>query len=326
PIEEPGEQFRTIVDTATKQVESFLAQRVPHVGIDLFEFIGPHLAPAHGAYNPLDFLQLGVVEKIERKPNFLLVITEVELSSQLTTYSVGLPSPLTNVGVISMKRLDPAFWGEALDTDVITQRLTGLMLHTIGHLLNLRSHDQQTNIMFRFEDLHQLEQMREITDQQVQQMQTALPQEARDKMAKPPAQGFVVRQILSNSSVIWRTMLRSNPFRLAGELTTMIAAAISLMVVIFFSTEIWDIGSTGELYQFVLFSLATIVIATLVVYRAYPLRTVTSRTRRVSESLIVTNAATLFTLFLTMLLLYAAFWLLVYFGILTFFPRRLMET
>jgi hypothetical protein len=98
------------------------------------------------------------------------------------------------------------------------------------------------------------------------------------------------------------------------------------MIVIFFSAEIWDVGSTVELYQFGLFSLAAIVIATLVVYRAYPLRTVATRTRRVSESLVVTNTATLLTLFLTMLVLYTAFWVLTYLGILLFFPRTLMET
>ncbi len=326
PIQEPSQEFRTVVDLSVRKVEELLAQHIPHLRIDLFEFIGPHLTPSRGGYNPLEFLQLGVVEKIERKPNFLLVITDVEISPQLTTYSIALPSPLTNVGVISMKRLNPAFWGNSVDTDITAQRLTGLMLHTIGHLLNLKPHDNVNNVMYPFEELQSLEQMRELTDDQTQALQRALPIEARDKTARPPARLLVVQWLWANNGSIWRTVIRSNPFRLALEMTTMIAAAISLMIVIFFSPEMWDVGSTVELYQFGLFSLAALVIATLVVYRAYPLRTVTTRTRRVSESLVVTNTATLLTLFLTMLVLYTVFWLLIYLGILLFFPRILMET
>jgi hypothetical protein len=145
-------------------------------------------------------------------------------------------------------------------------------------------------------------------------------------MAETPAPFFVFRRVLANWSSIWRTVRRANPFRLAFQLTTMITAAISLMIVIFFSTEMWDIGSTVELYQFMLFAVLSITIATLVLYRSYSLHNIATRTRRISESLAVTNAATLITLLLTMLVLYILFWLMVYFGILTFFPQKLMET
>jgi hypothetical protein len=310
PIQEPGQEFRRVVERSAQMIEKHFAQRIPQLRIGVFEFMGPHLLPSRGGYNPLELLQLGVVEKIERRPNFLLVVTEVEISTQLATYSIALPSPLTNVGVISMKRLNPAFWGDPADTDITAQRLTGLMLHTIGHLLNLHPHDSPNNIMYPFEDLQDLEQIRELTDQQIQQMQHALPVEARDKTARRPARRLVLRWLLTNSGSIWRTVVRANPFKLALAMTTMITAAFSLMIVIFFSAEIWDVGSTVELYQFGLFSLAALVIATLVMYRAYPLRTVMTRTRRVSESLVVTNSATLLSLFLTMLVLYAAFWIL----------------
>ncbi len=157
-------------------------------------------------------------------------------------------------------------------------------------------------------------------------MKRALPAEARNLTASTPAYGFFIGRLLANARSITRTIRRSNPFALAARMTTMITAALSTMVIIFFSTEIWDIGSTVELYQFALFSFISLAIATVVVYRAYPLRTVATRTRRVSETLIVTNATTLLTLFLTMLVLYIAFWLMVYIGILTLFPATLMET
>lgn len=326
PIENPGPEFEHIVSTAIKITERIFAERIPNLKLAFFKFIGPHLTPTNGGYAPMEFLQMGLIEKIEREPNFLLVVTEVELAPRLATYSVALPSALTNVGIVSTKRLDPRFWGKEDENDVTAQRLAGLLLYTTGHLLNLDVHPKPDNIMYRYDDLSDLEVMRTITDQQIMQITQALPLEARDLMAETPAPFFVFRRVLANWSSIWRTVRRANPFRLAFQLTTMITAAISLMIVIFFSTEMWDIGSTVELYQFMLFAVLSITIATLVLYRSYSLHNIATRTRRISESLAVTNAATLITLLLTMLVLYILFWLMVYFGILTFFPQKLMET
>jgi uncharacterized membrane protein len=326
PIETTDKDFQAMVRKAVPVVEEVLEGRIPHLKLDVFDFIGPHLLPVNGNYSPLELLELGVIEKVERKPNFLLVVTEVGISSQVTTYSVALPSPLTNVGVISSKRLDPGFWNEGDDEAATVKRLAGLMLHTIGHLLNLPLHLSSSNIMYHFEELAELEDMRTLTDEQVQHMRKALPAEARDMTAKKPAYRFRLQRIKANARSIWRTIVDANPLRLATDLTTMIAAALSLMIVIFFSTEIWDIGSTVELYQFVVFALLSVIVAALVVYRAYPLRAITTHTNRVSESLVVTHVTTLLTIFLTMLVLYVMFWVLTYAGIVTFFPQRLMET
>lgn len=326
PVERPGPEFEETIDTAVRITERIFAGRVPNLKIEFFRFSNPHLAPTKGSYAPMEFLQLGLIEKIERKPNFLLIVTEVELAPRLATYSVALPSALTNIGILSTKRLNPRFWGEPEGNAVTGQRLAGLVLHTIGHLLNLDYHSNPNNLMYNYEHLSDLEQMRDIDDRQVAQMQQALPKEARDLSAKTPAPLFVVKRVIANWPSIWRTVQRANPFRLALQMTTMITAAISLMIILFFSPEMWDIGSTVELYQFVLFAIVSVAIATLVLYRSYSLRNIVGRTRQVSESLAVTNAATLLTLFLTMFVLYTLFWLLVFFGILTFFPQKLMET
>ncbi len=247
PVEGENDELRAIVQDGVKQAEATLQKRIPNLRFDVFEFVGPHLTPTHGSYSALELLQLGVIEKIERVPHFLLVVTEVELSSQLVSYSIALPSRLTNVGVISIKRLAPRFWGEAADNGVTVQRFTGLMLNTLGYLLNLAAHDQPHNMMYAFEAPDELDDMRELTDEQIAHMKRALPAEARNLTASTPAYGFFIGRLLANARSITRTIRRSNPFALAVRMTTMITAALSTMVIIFFSTEIWDIGSTVEL-------------------------------------------------------------------------------
>lgn len=106
----------------------------------------------------------------------------------------------------------------------------------------------------------------------------------------------------------------------------MITAALSVIIVVFFSAEVWDVGSTVELYQLVLFSVGAIVTATAVLYQAFAFGGMFRRGRVLAESAVVTGAATVLSLFLTMLLLFALFVGLTYLGTVTIFPRKLMET
>jgi predicted Zn-dependent protease len=76
-------------------------------------------------------------------------VTEVDLSATSLAYTLALPSPLTNIAVLSTKRLDPGFWGEGEDCSVAVKRLTALMLHSFGHLLNLSHEKVPGNAMTR---------------------------------------------------------------------------------------------------------------------------------------------------------------------------------
>jgi hypothetical protein len=105
----------------------------------------------------------------------------------------------------------------------------------------------------------------------------------------------------------------------------MITAALSVIIVVFFSAEIWDVGSTVELYQLALFSAVAVLTATAVLYRTFAFSGVLGRGRVLAESTIVTSAATGLSLVLTMLLLFAIFMGLTYLGTITIFPRKLME-
>lgn len=120
--------------------------------------------------------------------------------------------------------------------------------------------------------------------------------------------------------------MRANPFRLVTRLPTMITAALSVIIIVFFSSEIWDVGSTVELYQLALFSAVAVLTATAVLYRTFAFGGVLGRGRLLAESTIVTGAATGLSLMLTMLLLFVVFMGLTYLGTITIFPRKLMET
>ncbi|HSM06796.1 MAG TPA: hypothetical protein VK858_19375 [Longimicrobiales bacterium] len=321
------EAFDALVDRALERFEATL-DRSLGIRAEVFSFHGPHLTPNAGAYQPLDFLRMGLGEKIERGVHFLLIVTEVDLAASTLSFAVALPSQLTNVGVVSTKRLDPAFWGEGEDGERTADRLSRLMLHTFGHLLNLRHHPEPTNVMYDFHSVEDLDGMGEVTSAQKREIVDNLPVEARERVSREGhgRWGFVLRALAVNARGILEAVWRANPFRLLGRLPTMLTAALSVVIVLFFSPEMWDVASTVELYQLVIFALLAVTGATFALYRTFAFGAVLGRDRILSESAVVTEAATILSLFLTVTLLYTVFVGALYGGIVTIFPRRLMET
>ncbi|GAA4855038.1 hypothetical protein [Luteimonas vadosa] len=320
-----SERFHQSVARAVEALEAALA-RALGVRVALLAFEGPHLTPTAGTYAPLDFLRIGMSEKLERDAHFLLVVTEVDLTATTLSYTLALPSQLTNVGVVSTKRLDPAFWGDPEDTDLVVARLTALLLHTFGHLLNLPHADDPRNVMHAFAGVDDLSGMVCLADAQRDRMRRVLPSEAHERTCRDGHWRFAMHTLARDWRSIARAVARANPFRLVARLPTMITAALSVLIVLFFSSEMWDVASTVELYQLALFSAVAVLTATVVLYRAFALGGVLGRGRVLAESTVVTTAATSLSLVLTMLLLFAVFMGLTYLGIVTIFPRKLMET
>ena len=324
-------RFGRLAERAAAALDAALTKALG-VRVDLLAFEGPHLTPAAGAYAPLDFLQIGLTEKLERGVHFLLVVTEVDLAASTLSYTLALPSQLTNVAVVSTKRLDPSFWGDdsddsEADDERTVRRLTALLLHSFGHLLNLSHTGDAQNAMHDFAGVDDLDRMTGgFTEAQRAAMRRALPREAHERTSRGNHLGFILHTLARDWQSIGAAVARANPFRLVTRLPTMVTAALSVLIFLFFTPDMWDVASTVDLYQIVLFSLVSIGASTVVLYRAFAFGGVMGRGRLLAESTVVTGAATVLCLFLTMALLFAGFALLTYGGIVTIFPRKLMET
>jgi len=321
------EGFESLVEQATARFEQRLIESL-RLRVDLFGFDAPHVAPTEGAYAPLDFVRIGLSEKLERDAHFLLIVTEVDLSATSVSFALALPSQLTNVGVISTRRLDPSFWGDEPQIETTIERLAALMFHTFGHLLNLDHSPDPTNVMYDVAQVAELDHMTDVTPDQSAEIGRQLPREARERVSERGGSqwSFVLGMLARNAGAIATAVGRANPARMVGRLPTMLAAALSIVIVLFFSPEMWDVASTVEFYQLLIFACAAVVGSTLVLYRAFAFGTVLRRDRLLSESGVVTEAATVVALLLTVASLYALFAVAIYLGVVTIFPRSLMET
>jgi hypothetical protein len=298
----------------------------PRLRTRALAFAGPHLTPGAGNYAPLDFLEIGIAEKLERDLPFLLIVTEVDLSSSTLAYTLALPSRLTNVAVISTRRLDPGFWGDAPDPDRAAARLAALMLHSFGHLVALRHERDPANAMYPLEGVEDLDRMGGLTPAQLRRVAEVLPREANERSARDGKLGFACRTLVRDAGAIGQAVLRANPVRLLARMPTMLAAALSVIVVLLFGAETWDVAHAVSVPQVAAFSVICVAAAAFVLYRAFAFDALLSRDRRLTESGVVTVAATVLSLVLTLLVMFAFFGGLMYGAIVTVFPERLMES
>jgi predicted Zn-dependent protease len=320
-----SERFGDVVARAVATLDEVFSQEL-QLRTQTLAFAGAHLTPGAGNYAPLDFLEIGLAEKLERDLPFLLIITEVDLSSSSLAYTLALPSQLTNIAVISTRRLDPAFWGDASDPDRTADRLAALMLHCFGHLNGLRHNADPTKAMFSIEGVQDLDRMTRFDADELQQIARNLPREARERSTRDDKVRFTLRMLFEDAGAIARAVVRANPFRLLTMMPTMLAAALSVIVVLVFSAETWDVASAVSMPQILSFSLMCLASAAFVLYRAFAFDTLLSRDRRITESGIVTMAATILCLVLTLLLMFLFFGSLMYLVIISVFPERLMES
>ena len=319
-----SDAFNREVDRAVALVDEALRDE-PQLETRTSKFEGPHLTPGAGNYAPLDFLEIALAEKLERDLPFLLVVTEVDLSSASLAYTLALPSQLTNVAIISTRRLDPDFWGDAPDPEKTARRLATLMLHSFGHLVGLSHEPDRTNVMYPLESVDDLDAMAALTPLQLAEMRRLLPREANERSARTGKAAFVLETLVRDAGPIWRAVVRANPLRLIARMPTMLAAALSVIVVLLFGAETWDVAYAVSVPQVVSFSVLCLAAATFVLYSAFAFDTLLSRDRRLTESSVVTTAATLLSLVLTLLAMFVFFGALMYVAVVTVFPERLME-
>lgn len=309
-------------------------QKKLNIEVASFSFAGPGLTPDENGYRALDFVQIGINEKTERKLAFLLIITDVEIAAASMSYLLALPSQLTNVAVISTRRLLASSEDECPQSELLIERLTSLMLHCFGRLLNLDYVADSGNYLVRVQAADDLDIMQHFSEAQHQQMVKNLPSEANDRYSQINKKGskkgsklsFITRHILGNLPRILRGAIRANPLRITTKLPTMIAAALSVIIVLVFSGETWDFAASVSYAQLAVFVVASFLAASFVLYRAFSFRLISTRRGQTSESSVVTAAATYLALMMTLACLFFMFGLLMYGVVVFVFPDPLMST
>ena len=317
---------RALFEELSRRAIQLVRTRLDQLGlpIELEAFEGGERIAVTGTIDPLETLQLALAEKLERRLNFLLILSDAEATATRLSFAVAFPSRLTNIGLISLRRLMPSPDASAQSVEQAATRLGRLMLHSLGHLLNLGHRPDERAIMYDFGSLSDLDEMTDFEEDERRVLTENLPTEAHDETKRGSSLSFWARQIRANLSVIGGTLRRAHPIRLVSKLPTLLTTALSVVVVLFFSAEVWDVADAVEIYQIVVFVLLALTISSTVLYRTFGFRTILDRERLVSESTVVTQTATALAITATMLTVFGLFFAATYAAAVTIFPRQLM--
>ncbi len=324
--EDDERAFRELVQGSLKRFSRDIADQLPDLSLATSSFSAKSLVSAADGYNPLDFVQLGLAEKAERGLSFLIIVTDVDLSPSKTSYTLALASRVTNIAIVTTRRLNPDFWGEERDTGQAGERLSALLIRAFGQLLNLPVSDQPNNVMADIEGVESLDRMTDFTPAQLQQIRDTLPRESFEQSARSNYWGFTLSTLLRRSGAIMRAVIRANPVTLIARLPTMLATSFSVIALLLFGAEIWDYAAMASNGQVVFLTLMSFLIGTFVLYRAFAFAPVSARDGRIMESTVITSAATVLTLFGTLLVMFLLFAGLMMFFAQTIFPEALMES
>ena len=324
--ERRNQVFVETVSAASKSFEKRLLDLLP-IDVKTLTLTGQHFVPTSGAYAPLDFMEVAISEKVERDLSFLIIVTDVELASASKSYLMAMSSQATNIGLITTKRLQPTDEsGNPHGEDRVCTRLTTLLLRTFGRLLNLPVADGPRNIMSPLIDAARLDQLDDLNENQIAKMVTALPQEALDRSTTRNKTQFIIDTIRRQFTSILRIAWQAHPFRLLSKLPTMLATALSVIVVLLFGAETWDFSAAASPAQIMLFTAVAFSASTFLLYRSFSLPTVTSRSGALSESVVVTAVATLVALFLALLTMFLMLSTVMFLGAEFVFPDSLKKT
>ncbi len=326
-VDVAGRDDRSLDALTRRATERFteVLSRESRLHVTSITFDGAALQPDRAGYHALDFVQLGLDEKTERKLAFLLIVTEVDIRAASLSYFLALPSQLTNVAIVSTRRLAELGSDEHTDEGLMSERLGTLLLHCFGRLLNLPFRESTSNYMKRLAVPADLDAMQAFTDAQFERMAAALPEEANDRFSDGATFTFVTTQVFGNLVRILRGALRANPLRIATKLPRMIATALSVIVVLVFGAETWDFAASVSDGQLAVFVVACFAAATFVLYRAFSFRLVRTRHGGTAESSVVTAGATYLALVMTIGCLFVLFGGLMYAVVILVFPDALMS-
>lgn len=195
-------------------------------------------------------LQEGLKERDTYHWDFAFVITATDLKSYYKPYSLAMPSQALAVAVISLARLIPQTLsdGEKTDVSLLTQRLATVGLHMLGDLNGLKHSPEPEHVMYQLGDESHLDRMKDYGEREKSQLGEEL-MDIADVRLEEQTQTRPRSYFRFYSTAIWYlrddiagAVLQASPWEFPLRLNRLTTAAISTLMILLMTAEVWDLG------------------------------------------------------------------------------------
>ena len=205
---------------------------------------------------PVELLDEGVHEKESRHLDFMLVITAADLRAYYKPFALAVPSRAINTAVLSIHRL-AAEDDDTLDDEGLESRLSGrvcaLAMHLLGDLNGMAHSEEPGDVMYEPRRVDDLDTMRRFDPEGAAAMETELHDVADVRLEEAAhgrrlgAAAFYVRAAWINRDDICSAILQAKPWEFPLRLSRLTTAAMSALVVLLMTAEVWDLGTSRPL-------------------------------------------------------------------------------
>ena len=249
---------------------------------------------------PVKLLDSAVLERNLKRWDYTIVVTSADLIGHYKSDSLAAISRTLESAVISTARIDPKAFRGILDKDVRSQRLSHrvfvLAIHCLGHLMGLDHDGVESNAMFDFKAVSELDGVPSLNEDQVERVLVELQDTADHRLEETTHRDsvkpiFYAKAAWLNRREIIDAIVDSKPWQFPFRLSRLTAAATSAMLVLLVTAEVWELGTSQSISSVVMLSLGAIMATTGYILVRQKLLVRRER-RSLSEQNVVTNIAT----------------------------------
>jgi len=278
---------------------------------------------------PVVLLQLGLEERDARHWDWVIVITGSDLEAHTKPFALGAPSRALGVAVVSTARIDPQAQGvptsDEQRTQTLARRLESLVLHLIGHLAGLR---RDAGVMRAIEDVGDLDRAVELTDADVEALREELREVAdlrveEDRGPSTRRLPFSLRSAWVNREAIASAVVRARPWRFPIQSSKLTTAAVSALLVLVNTAEVWELALS--LRPAALVGLSVAALGATTAYVVGRQRLLAQRARRRTEQAVATKLSLSIIVALGLSTTYVAVFVTTWVGALLF-PDRVVAS
>ena len=294
----------TAIRAAREQVRAYLREVLPQ-----FSWRVPLIfrsEPSTGAsqVQPILLLDQAVAERQSKGWDFAVAFTASDLHTMRKPYALGTPSQGLDASTISTARLDPAAQRSVVSKSeretVLRRRIAALFYHLLGDLVGLAHSDDPTSPMFPPDLPEDLDRTGGYTAAEQALLADLLNDVAdlRVEETRGSPRGrwsFTARVVARSGDEIWEAVLRNRPWTLVWHLSKFTGAALSTLLILMLTAEVWDVGVRLPL-EGVIIALS-LVLALTTYFVVTRQRLLTRRMRgRLTEQVVVTDLAIVLTI------------------------------
>ncbi len=302
-------------ENAVVKVRSILESDFPDYLWNM-PFVKRRRFPPHGALDPLELLEVGLLEKTKNGWDYAIVLVSNDLEPRYRISTIGVPSSALEVAVLSSSELE--------DNGDMVEKIGALALHLLGHLWGL-SHESE-GPMLPPENYDTLK-IYNFTERQKRQIERRLAEasDARleERQAGWSSVSFYWTTFWNDPKSIFRDVQDYAPWRLPMKMAKMTAATAVSMIFLLMGSESWEIGVHFSPASLILGTILAVVGSTTFIFKGQNLGQL-SREVGYKEQLARTRIVIFTTLLYGMFFLWLLFMIFVI-GIGLAFPGEVLN-